>query len=416
MDSFTQALADFISIELSKSSSSGTKSLSRGLGGAPIPNLNLQGQKIATELVKEALASGLPLQATALSGETLKGGNTAEFVGMISLSAPFVLKMDNNTKKLANEGLAIRSIKCNTSLSKEFRDTWPMVYAVRNQPPYAYLMEIFPKANGWVSLEDRLYPVENDSAVGRNQGSRFINGILDILLDGYKSSLDRRHHPSLMEDYVKRISERLIATEKKDVRFSSKGILVNSEKLRPWKHYLNVLEQNASYLAQISAPFTTVVHGDPNPGNLMLRASDSTLELKLIDPKDWITGDYLFDICKITHFIEGTGPVEKPADGVPVEASFISGEEQNQLTYNINPPKWTSTLVEACLERTKDFASNHGDHYWEKRYALGMAANLLGLPANRLEKGRGDSALILYGEGMKWLHKFCLELESKPSS
>jgi len=416
MDQLTSTLSDFIFAQLRKFSGPGSKSLEGGIGGVSKSNLKPQSQQIAVDLIKEALASGLPLQATDITGAPLKGGNTAEFVGLISLRAPFVLKMDAEKVKLANEGIAIRTIKNNTNLSQNFRDAWPTVYAVRTQPPYAYLMEVFPKEDGWVSLEDRLYPAGKEQALGLNQGGRFINGVLDILLDGYQDSLDRRYHSSLMEDYVKRISERLIATAEKDARFASKEILVNGEHRRPWKEYLVLLSQNASYLAKISAPFTTVVHGDPNPGNLMLRVTDAKVELKLIDPKEWISGDYLFDVCKITHFLEGTGPAEKPANGVLVKASFTSEDKQNRLSYDINQPAWTASLVAACLDRTKDFASKNGDTYWDNRYKLGMAANLLGLPLNRLDKGKEDSALILYGEGLKWLHRFCSEMESDIAS
>lgn len=412
MDQLTNTLSDFIFVQLRKSTGPESKSLAGGLGRGRESNLKPQSQQIAAELVKEALASGMPLQATELTDNPLKGGNTAEFVGILSLRAPFVLKMDNASKKLANEGLAIRTIKNNTNLSQNFRDAWPMVYAVRTQPPYAYLMEVFPKEDGWISLEDRLFPVGKVQTLEHNQVSMLINGVLDILLDGYQGSLDRRYHPSLIEDYVNRIIERLKKTANEDARFASKGIMVNGEQLQPWEKYVELLSQNSAYLAKISAPFTTVVHGDPNPGNLMLRVTDTRVELKLIDPKEWISGDYLFDICKITHFLEGTGPAEKPADGVPVKASFTSEEKQNQLTYVINQPSWTVTLVNACQERTKDFAAKHGDRYWEKRYKLGMAANLLGLPLNRLDKGREDSALILYGEGLKWLHLFCCDMEN----
>lgn len=416
MDQLTSTLSDFIFVQLRKSAGPEFKTLQRGIGREFESNLKPQSQKIAAELVKEALASGMPLQATELTDKPLKGGNTAEFVGVISLRAPFVLKMDNEQVKLANEGLAIRTIKNNTKLSQSFRDAWPMVYAVHTQPPYAYLMEVFPKEDGWESLEDRLYPVGKVQTLGLNLGSRLINGILDILLEGYQDSLDRRYHPSLMEDYVNRIIERLEKTAKKDPRFASKGIVVNGEQLQPWNKYVELLSQHSAYLAKISAPFTTVVHGDPNPGNLMLRVTDTKVELKLIDPKEWISGDYLFDICKITHFLEGTGPAEKSADGVYVKANFTAGEEQNQLTYVINQPSWTVTLINACQDRTKDFASKHGDRYWEKRYKLGMAANLLGLPLNRLDKGRADSALILYGEGLKWLHQFCNDMVTDVAS
>jgi hypothetical protein len=68
------------------------------------------------------------------------------------------------------------------------------------------------------------------------------------------------------------------------------------------------------------------------------------------------------------------------------------------------------------MDRVKDFAKKHNDRHWRERYELGMAANLLGLPLGRLKNGSQDSALILYGEGLKWLHRFCARLAPQKSA
>jgi hypothetical protein len=268
-------------------------------------------------------------------------------------------------------------------------------------------MEFFRPEEGWISFEDRLYSNKDENNVNEPRASRLINSILDILFEGYRDSINARHYPNIKEDYVLRIKDRLMESEKLDDKFVSKTLIINGQSYKPWKEYIEILEKQSSYLSRITPPFVTVVHGDPNPGNLLLKVTGTDISLKFIDPKDWVTGDYLFDVCKITHFIEATGPVEKPINGDQVKTQFYANNLENTLSYSINKPKWTETIVAACRDRLQGFALDFGDSLWEQRYELGMSANLLGLPIGRLKKGNVDSALILYGEGLKWLDKFC---------
>ena len=376
-------------------------------------------EQIADELVREALAAGLPLTRQKVEKGRLGGGNTAEVVAQVTLHAPFAFKLDQNTRKLAEEGETMRRIKRDQlpglHLPECFRQVWPDIYAVRDEPPYAYLMEFFPPEDGWQSLEDRLYPAGKGAPPSLSEAVRWMHTVLDILFTGFSASVDPRHKPSLMTDYFGRIRERLTRTAERDDRFASRVLRLNGQRLRPWKRYLEEIERHYTYLEEITPPFTTVTHGDPNPGNLMLRTTTAEVELKLIDPKDWMTGDYLFDIAKITHFLEGTGPVEKPAEGEPAQAVFQQNGTTAELNYAYGRPLWTEMLVEACRERVAKFADDHHDPQWRARYELGLAANLLGLPLGRLDKGREHAALILFGEGLKWLDRFCSRLGAASS-
>jgi len=386
--------------------------------GKTTEELSPSARQIAEEMLMESLRSGLSPNGVLIDKARLGGGNTAEIVAKVTLHAPFAFKLDQAKEKLAEEGETIRKIKTNSlpgiNLPPRFRDVWPSIYSVRHEPPYAYLMEFFPEEDGWRSLENRLYPAGKGTPTSRYEALRWIGEVLNILFLGYESSVDTRHRPNLKKDYLGRIRDRLQMTAERDSRFASKELFVRGQPLRPWERYLDEIENHSSYLEQITPPFTTVTHGDPNPGNLMLRTTTSSVELKLIDPKEWMTGDYLFDLAKITHFLEATGPVEKPEQGVPVKAAFQENGETAELSYAYGRPEWTEWLVEACRERVSQFAARKEslDPHWEARYELGMAANLLGLPLGRLDKNppREDAALILYGEGMIWLDRFCARL------
>jgi hypothetical protein len=344
-----------------------------------------------------------------IDSEELTGGNTAGLVAHIGLRLGFALKFDETQAKLAKEGHTIRSIKTNPLLPEAFRRAWPDVYAIWEEQhgPYAYLMEWIPSADGWASLQDRLYKGKGDPPLNTVNARRWMEAILSVLFEGYGASINSRALPSLREDYFGRIRERLEATQRRDPAYAPRALIVNGQPLAPWDAYLAAIEPD---LEGITPPFSTVAHGDPNPGNLMLRhGEDDGLEVKLIDPKEWASGDYLFDIAKITHFLEGTGPIENPAPGASVVLHWPEHTPAGplEIVTEVPLPGWTVDLVTSCLERTKRFAESHGDAHWQARYELAMAANLLGLPLGRLSKGRHEAARLLYLQGLYHLHRYC---------
>ncbi len=318
------------------------------LGFGPDPSIPDRAREIVSDLLRQAMATGLPVEQRSIDSSPLGGGNTAEMVRHIVLHAPFVFKMDRH-EKLAREGAVMRDIRANPALPPRFREAWPIVYAIRDKAPYAYLMEYFPGTDGWTSLEDRLFPTSGEQA-GPAEAVRLMHAVLDILFEGYGASIDRRMLPSIGKDNVERIRERLAAAEKVDPVFRSRKLYRGDLELTPWKQSLERIIGAKARLDAISAPFSTVVHGDPNPGNLMLRTSHSAVEVKLIDPKDWGRGDYLFDIAKITHFLEATGPIEKPATGAALTLSRKAADG-GVLDYAFETPAVTSQLVAASRAR-----------------------------------------------------------------
>ncbi len=393
-----------------------------GLGGIASKNQGIDPlpARIANELLNQAIKNGMTIDPALSSKNRLGGGNTAELVCQISLNLPFAFKFDQKTEKLTEEAKTMRRIKQDINLPPIFRDAWASIYAIYEQgPPYAYLMEYFPPEAGWRSLEDRLY---NDSASAPSTSDvlRWMSSVLDILFTGYEHSVNKRSRPNLDEDYCSRIEQRLIETERYEYLklgthyFESRPLVINGTRYRPWRDYVALLNRHAGFIDKITPPFTTVAHGDPNPGNLMLKIELGSVTVKIIDPKDWTTGDYLFDVSKLTHFLRVTGPAEYAQGGVLPQVLGQEQEDGFHIDYTLAQPSWTALAEEACLSRAAELAKNNHDHHWLARYELGMAANLLGLPLGRLKREpepRFHAAVIFLCEGLYWLDKFCARLE-----
>ena len=279
--------------------------------------------------------------------EPLDGGNTAGLVAIATLHAPFVLKVDETSKKLADEGLLMREIAANKTLPTDFRESFPRIYAVRTSPPYAYLMEFFPVSDGYRSLEDRLYPKAPSPPPGDTEALRLVEAAVHHLFLGYDNAVNHRLQPNLRVDYLDRIRDRLEAASRRDPRYGSRPVDVNGLLVPPWAETLERLAAQAAKIQTLAPPFITHVHGDPNPGNLILREKEGSVEVKQIDPKAWGVGDYIFDVTKLTHFLESTGPVEKDTYGKPPVPVVKEDGNTLKIAYTLTPSPWTVAAVNA---------------------------------------------------------------------
>src|ERR1035441_1961925 len=105
---------------------------------------DLDSERIAAELVAEALRNGLVGAESQPSFRTLDGGNTALQVAVATTEIRFVFKADGNPK-LVREAQTILDLRGDRRL-REFRFRLPKIYAVHDSSsPYAYLMEHFDK-------------------------------------------------------------------------------------------------------------------------------------------------------------------------------------------------------------------------------------------------------------------------------
>ena len=183
----------------------------------------------------------------------------------------------------------------------------------------------------------------------------------------------------------------------------SRESLVNGTPCEQHELYLDRL---SSKVREYEPGFITFVHGDPNPENILVKINTHAVDVKFIDVKEWGDGDYLFDIAKLIHYVLVTGPVERLQDPAQPQSRFLS-ERAVELRYSFPRPAVLETVAKMVEKRTEQLAAELGDVHWRQRYALAMAANLLGLPLGRIKRGRRESALVLYAEGLKWLKEAC---------
>lgn len=274
-------------------------------------------KEIMIDLLAQALAtSGVRDNAEWEVADQFSSGNTAEWVGRLDLTIPCVLKLDK-VHKLVEEALVLREARERRDLPEPFRACLPRIYAIRDTPPlFAYLMERFPKPP-FAGFDELLFTDVADGDgpppdIGTLAG-RLTNRLLDLLLAAYRGSRNARLRPSISADYVDRIRGRLVAAAEVDETFLSRPVHseAHDRTYRPWQDYLRALTDARSKIEALAPPFTTFVHGDPNPENVLGHVELAGVHLRFIDVKEWHNGDYLFDIAKYLHYLIVTGPVEK---------------------------------------------------------------------------------------------------------
>src|ERR1700678_3422210 len=265
--------------------------------------------RIATELVIEALRNGLTLSDSVPTMQGLAGGNTALQVSVASTPVNFVFKMDSNSK-LAREARTIDDLRRDKRLGS-FSARLPKIYAEHSEePPYAYLMEWFdPKI--YPSLKQIFFG--NEGPPSPSHAVELVEHAIEALAEAYRGSKDERLQVRMMgEAYFARIEENLKKASEISQEFASVPLIINGSPVRPWRDLLGRMRELEQELQSLAPPFMTVVHGDPNPGNILVRRAGPLIrDVKFIDLKDWKYGDYLFDIAKLTHFLLYTGPIEE---------------------------------------------------------------------------------------------------------
>lgn len=366
-------------------------------------------KEIVAALLQQARGPCQSPAQTEVDVEPLSGGNTAEVVGLATVTQRWVVKAANDPK-VVQEARVLQSFVADERLPAELRRAMVRVVAIQDDPP-SYLMELLPAGDGWRSLQDRSFPADRQAPDTPTDLHRGVDRILDVLYGGYKAAADRRLMPSLFEDGVERIAERMSAAGKADGRFDpGKPLTVQGKPLMPLAAMLESMQVRRATLGTWLAPFVTRVHGDSNAGNLILKLDSTGVELKLIDVKAWESGgDWVFDMAKLVHHLIVTLPIEQPRPGTPAPWIVCTEREGTVvIDHGFHVPPDIEALATHVIDRSAAFAQAMGDAHWRQRFELYMASCLLGLPFGRLSSSRrpnANAALMLYAEGMRWLQR-----------
>jgi hypothetical protein len=358
-------------------------------------------ERVAAELVAEALRNGLVGAESQPSFRTLDGGNTALQVAIATTEITFVFKADVNSK-LVREAQTIVDLRTDRRL-REFCFRLPKIYAVHDTaPPYAYLMEHFD-AQTYPSIRQIFFNAQL-TPPSPIDASAIVTSALDALSVAFRCSKDPRQQIRMMgEAYYERIQKSLTEAAEVNSVFRPRSMCINGTVTRSWRESLSILASRQSALQSIAAPFVTVVHGDPNPGNILVRRDGGqVVDIKFIDVKDWKTGDYLFDIAKLGHFLLQTGPIEDLKRATV--RSLVETENELSIVYEVDRPDYVLSAARALESKTAEIAQDLADAHWRIRYELAMASNLLGLVPRRLKTPQ--VAQLLYSAGMLHLETF----------
>lgn len=358
----------------------------------------------AHQLVKDALAGGQFGAITVSDLHSFAGGNTAMLVARVNTTLTFVVKVDRSPSLVA-EAHHLRSASTDPRLPEATRRAFPQIFAVDDVGPiYGYLMESLEDYATFASLL-----VDDDPAMRERVLEVAWN---DVLAPAYLATRQKRVIPNVVEDYFVRAESRLCrAVERGLLPAPDTPIVIRSDggAIEIPTGWGPQLDDARARLEQVAPPFSTFVHGDPNPENILWgRTDDGEPRVRLIDPKDWGHGDYLFDAAKIGHYLCVTSPVEH--DDPPVEVSLAAATSIEYDREALTAHQKLESSLQTHVART---AEDHGlpDHErWRDRYELAMAANLLGIVGPRLERAADggpatDFTLgwIAFAEGLRRL-------------
>lgn len=334
----------------------------------------------ADRLVREALAAGHAGVADISEVTAFGAGNTAMMVARVHAQMAYVVKVDTSPS-IVREAHLLRRMTSDPMLPAVTRAAFPAVFAIDDTPPlFGYLMELVEDAEPLHLALRR----QDDSA------PLLITGLWEqVLVPAYKASKNTRLAHNLHEDYFARARGRLQAAADADalpggdvpikIYDGSRNIEISG-----WSRMLDHADK---LLATVKPPFGTWVHGDPNPENaLWFRQPDGSVGFRMLDPKDWWIGDYIFDAAKLGHYAVVTAPTEA---GV-IDGVMSRTEGKLEITYDSAAMAWGKDVEVQLLARVGEFANMAGDRDWEKRYQLAFAANLLGIAGPRAMKAKAE--------------------------
>lgn len=353
-------------------------------------------QEVAHQLLTRALIDrGLPAQCANETAHGFDSGNTALFVAGMSATMRIVAKVDES-RKVLNEGLFLHRTAEDPALPEALRAALPQVYGYEvDGPPYGYVMEYL---EGYELLSAYVGGEQTRHAV-----PELLTRLWTTLAEAYRATRSTRLLPNIEEDYIVRAEERLRKTAREHdclsaelpVRIRTAGEVIE---LPPWREVVG----KARGAARVCAPtFSTWVFGDPNLDNVLVREDGDGFSIKLIDPKEWGRGDWLFDATKIGHCLRVTHPVEA---GHLAEEPRVSVTDAVEIAYELPSPAYYGDTERLLSILVEGFARGVGDSGWRERYELGIGSNLLGNVPRRLAHAdpvQQQLGVVAFAEGLR---------------
>jgi hypothetical protein len=364
-------------------------------------------ERQAADLLERALANGLKDVAFTSEMTAVSGGAAADFVIRARAGLSFIVKVQN-TPKIKEE---VRWLKyARSGDASLWAKHLPRVFADQMEhPPYAYVMEDFRAEDGFRDLATWIFDSELVPEAREAQASALLAYAVNVLLSIYRGTVNANSITNVEgEAYLGRIRNRMQEAAELFAGFDDAEVVLSDATLPSWRSLLNRLAAHKERLVQVMAPFETAVHGDPHPGNLLIRlppkgAGDVEIDLRIIDPKGWNQGDYIFDLAKLAHYLEATGPLERWKLSATCSFELSSGRLSVPALSAV--PPWLSELAKMIRRRAESLSEELGDSGAAYRFELAMASNLLGLVATRY-KSDPNLAVALYVRGLSWLNTF----------
>lgn len=359
----------------------------------------------AHQLVQDALAGGQFGAITVSDLYSFAGGNTAMLVARLNTTLTFVVKVDRSPSLVA-EAHHLRHASTDPRLPEATRQAFPQIFAVDDVGPiYGYLMENLEEYQTFASLL-----VSEDS---ETRASVLRQAWCEVLAPAYLATRQKRVIPNIVEDYFVRADDRLARAVDRGLlpsRDQPVAVRTDDTSFEIDSGWGPLLDRARERLGAVAPPFSTFVHGDPNPENILWgQNGDNDLRVRLIDPKDWGKGDYLFDAAKVGHYLRVTSPVEDLNPTVEVAqlpAGSVIEYDRSVLAAHAD---LEATLVDLVAVTAQD-QELPDNARWRERYELAIAANLLGIVGPRLERAADggpatDFSLgwIAFAEGLRGL-------------
>ena len=371
-------------------------------------------ESMAKDLLSEALSNGISDVDTGTTLSELSGGAASDFVFRVRSNVSVIIKVQRDIK-LKNEAVFLKGLQPEVPSATAWGSLFPRVLAMQvDSQPYAYAMEDFRQEDGYKDLskwifEDKLLPEARIA-----QSKSLLSAVLARIQPIYLESRDTNSKPNLEGDaFLGRIRSRMIEAEKLDDGFAAELVQADSDSLYSWRWQLHEIEKRRPQAEALLPNFQTAVHGDSHPGNIIIRLQpagkgDYKTEIRLIDPRGWQLGDYVFDFAKLAHYLILVGPVERWSVGA--DCTYATSAKTLRVDSLPEIAAWLFDLEKMISNAAKSLGESMGDPGVEARYELAMASCFLGSVPVRWKNHQQLMAVLMYVEGLKWLNKFRLRL------